>query len=150
MLFRHIRVVRPLTFQARRMSMRTVAIEHGVPLALYYFITNEILVCLLTYLLHYDYFGQDDLIGFLKFVGASKYIDLNSIEGKRWSFFDERITLSARLVANFTAASLFMSLWTPVQLPICITTYPYLKRISQRLMEKGSFPERIKSCGWVV
>ncbi|CBZ23015.1 conserved hypothetical protein [Leishmania mexicana MHOM/GT/2001/U1103] len=137
MLFRCIRVVRPLALHTRGMSMRTVVIEHGVPLSLYYFVTNELLVCLLTCLLHYGYFGQEDLIGFLKSVGASKYVDLNSIEGKSWSLFGGQLVVSARLVANFTAASLFMSLWTPVQLPICIATYPYLKRFSQRLMKSG-------------
>ncbi|GET85386.1 hypothetical protein, conserved [Leishmania tarentolae] len=135
MLFRCVRVVCQPALHTRRMSMRTVVVEHGIPLSLYYFITNEILVCLLTCLLHYGYFGQEDLIGFLKSVGAAKYIDLNSIEGKSWSLFGGQIVVSARLVANFTAASFFMSLWTPVQLPICIATYPYLKCFGQRFMK---------------
>ncbi|KAG5488252.1 hypothetical protein LSCM4_08329 [Leishmania orientalis] len=147
MLFRRICVVRPLVLRAREMSMKTVVVEHGAPLSLYYFITNELLVCLLTYLLHYGYFGKEDLIGLLKCIGASKYIDLSSIEGKSWSLFDGQLVVSARLVANFTAASIFMSLWTPVQLPICIATYPYLKRISQRWMKRGSASRPTQSGG---
>ncbi|KAG5512289.1 hypothetical protein JKF63_07811 [Porcisia hertigi] len=147
MLFRRLRVVHPIPLHTRRLSMRAMVVEHGVPLFLYYFITNEVLVCMVTYLLHYGYFGKEDLIGFLKSLGASKYVDLESIEGKQWSFFGGHVVLSARLVTNFTAASLFMSLWTPVQLPLCVATYPYLKRISHRFIKgkKCALPKTIKS-----
>ncbi|KAG5488104.1 hypothetical protein LSCM1_08169 [Leishmania martiniquensis] len=145
MLLRRFRVVRPLALRGCSMFMKTVVVEHGVPLSLYYFITNEIIVCVLTYLLHYGYFGKEDLIDLLKYIGASKYIDLNSIEGTSWSLLDGQLVVSARLVANFTAASLFMSLWTPVQLPICIATYPYLKLASQRLLKRRSVSKPINS-----
>lgn len=113
--------------------MKTVVLDYGLPVALYYWITNEIIVCVLTYFLHFGYFGKEDLIDILEKVGVSKYINLNAIETKSWSLFNGRLTVSARLLANFAAASLFMTLWTPLQVPICIATYPYLRRLGNRL-----------------
>ena len=136
MLTRRFSVFRPRAANVRSISMRAGVVEYGFPLALYYFITNEMLVCGLTYLLHYGYFGKEDLIGFLESIGASKYIDLKAIEGKSWSFFNERIVISARLVANFTAASVFMSLWTPLQVPICIATYPFIRQSAHWIIQK--------------
>lgn len=113
--------------------MKETIKTHGIPAALFYWITNEILVCILTYFLHYGYFGKEDLIGFLEHIGASKYVNLEVVEHKNWSFFDGRLVISARLIANFTAASVFMSLWTPLQLPLAIAIYPLFRRSIQRL-----------------
>ncbi|KPA73681.1 hypothetical protein ABB37_09613 [Leptomonas pyrrhocoris] len=136
MLIRRFNTPRPAAAYTRNVSMKKLVMEYGAPLALYYFITNELLVCGLTYLLHYGYFGKEDLIDFLESVGASRYINLKAVEGKSWSFFDGRVAVSARLVANFTAASVFMSLWTPLQVPVCIATYPFIRRSAQWILRK--------------
>lgn len=138
MLIRRFNSLRPVAANTRRVSMKKLMVEYGAPLALYYFITNELLVCGLTYLLHYGYFGKEDLIGFLESVGVSKYVNLKAIEEKSWSFFSDRVVISARLVANFTAASVFMSLWTPLQIPLCIATYPFIRRSAQWISRKPS------------
>lgn len=118
--------------QVRHVSMKELVLKHGLYCALYYWITNEMLVCVFTYLLHYGYLGKEDLIGFLENVGADKYLNLKNIETKSWSFFNGSLVISARLVANFIAASVFMSLFTPIQVPIAVATYPYLRRVLAR------------------
>lgn len=145
MLFRRLRHACVTAPCRRPMSMRALVVQHGAPLAAYYFITNEMLVCLITYLLHYNYFGKDDLISVLDSLGASRFIDLKSIEGKSWSLFGGRLEVSVRLVANFTAASLFMSLWTPLQLPLCVATYPYLRRVGQRVFGRRATAKPAKT-----
>lgn len=135
-MFRRLRlnhlVFQPGTKQSRHVSMKEFAFKHGPYCAIYYWVTNEMLVCLFTYLLHYGYLGKEDLVDFLENVGADKYINLRNIEGKSWSFFNGNVTISARLVANFVAASVFMSLFTPIQIPIAVATYPYLRSILTR------------------
>lgn len=133
MLLRRYLRLRTPQLTTRSISIKSAVVEYGAPVALYYFITNEFLVGVVTYLLHYGYFGKEDLIGVLESIGASKFLDLKSIEAKSWSFFDDRFVISARFVANFTAASIFMSLWTPIQLPLCVATYPAIRRGFQRI-----------------
>jgi hypothetical protein len=140
MFLRRLRILRPMATNKRGISIKTLVLEYGAPLALYYFITNEMMVCGLTYLLHYGYFGKEDLISFLESVGASKYIDLKAIEGKSWSLLDGHLVISARLVANFTAASIFMSLWTPLQIPICVATFPFIRRSARWITGRLSLP----------
>lgn len=114
-------------------SMKDAVLRYGFSVALYYWITNEAMVCALTFCLHYHYFGKEDLVSVIEKCGVSKYIDLREIEGKSWSFWSGRLEISARLLANFTAASLFMSLFTPLQLPFCIATFPAVSRFFCRL-----------------
>ena len=43
------------------------------------------------------------------------------------------LEISARFIGNFTLASAFMSLWTPLQVPFCVLTLPYLVRVKDKI-----------------
>eukprot|EP00760_Papus_ankaliazontas_P013212 PhM_4_TR15663/c1_g1_i3/m.21255 len=99
--------------------------EYGVPLAIYYFVLNETCVVGITAGLHYGWFGGADIVRVLDYVGAGSYVDLDKMN-HHISFGP--FSVSAKLATNFGLATAFMSLWTPVQLPFCIATLPYIKR----------------------
>ncbi|CAD2221183.1 hypothetical protein AGDE_04080 [Angomonas deanei] len=121
-------VVRASGAPNRSLSVKKLVAQHGVKFVVFYVCVNETIVIFLTYLLHYNYFGKDDLVGVLEKVGASKYFDLSKVEHKSWTLFNGRLEISARLLANFAAASLFMSLVTPVKLPVLIGIYARLQK----------------------
>lgn len=121
-------------YQCRRISLKKGTKSYGLYVGLYYWVTNELLVILLTYFLYFDYFGRDVLsAAYDKF---SVYLDklpigkisFHELGDHQWSFFDGRILVDPKLVGDFTVASVFMSLCTPIQFPICVATYPWLRR----------------------
>ena len=101
--------------------------DHGIYFAAQYFIFNEMCVLYLTYLLHCDYLGTGDIEKVVNYIGLSKFVDVNSQLDN--SFQIGLWEVSGRLVANFGIASAFMSLCTPLQIPLCVITLPYFKRI---------------------
>lgn len=120
----------------RNSSWKARIREHGVPALTFYWVVNEIVVCYLTYLLHYDYIGGGDLLSVLERVGADKYMDLSKVESKNWYLFDGRLCITARFLTNFAAASAFMSILTPVKFPLIISMYPSFRRLLARLTRK--------------
>jgi len=112
------------------LSVGNLIKTYGLPLAIYYWVTNEILVCIITYLLHYGYFGGSDVMSLLKSLGLDNYCDFSKIEAS--SFEVGPVSISARLATNFALASAFMALWTPLQVPFCVVTLPRIKRIFGR------------------
>jgi hypothetical protein len=98
-----------------------------MPLAAYYFIFNEACVALVTCALHYNWLGEGDIASVLDAIGASKYIDIKKTMDASVSLGP--IQISAKLATNFTIASAFMSLWTPLQIPFCIATLPYIRKL---------------------
>ena len=113
--------------------MKDLVKQYGLPLALYYFIFNETCVVLVTCGLYYDWLGGGDIVSFLHYIGASKYVDIDAAMSKSVSLgpFGE---LEAKLAAHFGLATVFMSLFTPIQLPFCIATLPRLKKLFKRKM----------------
>lgn len=123
--------------QCRAISMKEMAKTHGIYFGLYYWITNEILVVALTYFLYYDYFGKDVIANIVDRISPSFWkIDLHHMGETNWSFFGGRINISPKLVGDFTFASVVLSLFTPLQIPVCAATYPWLRRNWIRLFSK--------------
>jgi hypothetical protein len=104
----------------------------GVWLALYYFMFNECCVILVTAMLHNDYLQTGDIESLFEYLGVSKYVDVQSHLQKTLHIGPWEI--SGRLAANFALASLFMSLWTPIQIPFCVMTLPAFKHLVQIYM----------------
>lgn len=128
--------------QRRRFFIKKIGKSSGLHVGLYYWVTNEILVFLLTYLLYFDYFGRDVLSAtydkfstYLEKLPIGK-VNFHELGDHQWSFFDGRLLIDPKLVGDFTVASIFMSLCTPIQFPICVATYPWLKRRCVLLSEK--------------
>lgn len=120
--------------QCRSVSVKQLVKSYGIPFGVYYWITNEVLVLILTYCLYYDYFGRDLLFRavdrlsiYLEKLPFGK-VNLHEIGDHSWRFFDGRLQVDPKLVGDFTVASVVMSLLTPVQIPICAATFPWLKR----------------------
>lgn len=65
-------------------------------------------------------------------------INLHEIGDHQWSFFAGRLQIDPKLIGDFTVASVVMSLFTPIQIPICLATFPWLKRRSTLLFRKNS------------
>ena len=115
--------------------------QYGAPLAIYYIALNESLVALLTYLLHYDYIGTNEMNAVIKWMGAEDYISLNHDVPTHSRSFGP-FTISPRLVLNFSIATAFMSLWTGVQIPFCVATLPYLQAAFRGLRGWGRVASR--------
>lgn len=107
---------------------------HGFPMYLYYWITNEIIVLCLTYLIHYQYIPGSDIIDWLKWLGAGKLVDLDKTMDKSVKAYG--VEVSARFLTNFSLASAIMTLFTPIQIPLCLATYPYLRNAIRRVRGK--------------
>ena len=100
---------------------------HGAPLALYYFIFNECCVLVVTFLLQYDYLAADALKQCVTTLRLDRWINLNAIQSAELKIGP--VTISGKFAANFSVATAFMSLWTPLQIPFCVATLPYLRRL---------------------
>jgi hypothetical protein len=112
--------------------------EYGIWMYLYYWITNEILVCILTYLLHYHYIPGGDVVKLLKWLGAERFVDLDKTMEK--SMFIGGFELSAKFLTNFSLASAVMSLFTPIQFPLAVATFPAVRRGWRSLRGLGNAP----------
>eukprot|EP00758_Cryptobia_borreli_P003710 Tbor_TRINITY_DN3935_c0_g1::TRINITY_DN3935_c0_g1_i1::g.822::m.822 len=115
-----------------KMSLRQLIMKYGLFVVCLYFFTNESLVCIITYLLHYNYI---DIWNVIEVLGVGDYIDLKQLERGSWVLWEgeegeePKLEISARLITNFLVASSFMSMFTPVQFPICVW-------ITQRLLSR--------------
>lgn len=111
----------------RRTGFGRLVAQYGVPLAVYYFIFNESCIVFVTFLLHKDYVSGTAVLEVINRFGAGGRLNLGELMSMTLTLGP--LELSARLVANFALASVFMSLWTPLQIPFCIATLPYAKRL---------------------
>lgn len=110
--------------------------KNGVYFGLYYWITNEMMVIGLTYCLYYDYFGKELLANIVDKITPSFWkIDVHHIGEHNWSIAG--VELSPKLMADFAVSSLVMSAFTPLQLPVCAATYPWLRRRMTRLLGRN-------------
>lgn len=127
LLFRRIRFFSTSSTSTNR-GFSSVIKTHGLYFGLYYWISNEALVVLLTYFLYYDYFGKDIVCALVERFSPSFYkIDFSNTD-KKWSFFGGKFSVDPKLAADFIFSSVTMSLLTPVQIPFCAATYPWLRR----------------------
>ena len=111
-------------------AWKRLVMDYGMPLALYYFVLNECCVVIVTFLLHRDYMHTGDVVSLMKTLGAERYFgDLDNTMKSSVNFFGI-FEVSGQLAANFAAASAFMSLWTPLQIPFCVATLPYIRKVA--------------------
>lgn len=101
--------------------------EHGVALVVYYFVFNEACIIALTFLLHNGLVAGSDLVGWLKWIKVDRFFNVEETLGRTVSFGP--FSISAALVTNYTLASAFMSLCTPVQIPFCVMTLRMVKSV---------------------
>lgn len=117
-------------------GLRALIRSHGLPLAVYYLLFNECCVVAVTCALHWNWLGKGDVASVLHRVGADRFIDIDSAMGKSFSLGP--LEVSGRLATNFAIAKVFMSLWTPLQLPFCVATLPTVMRVFRRGPKKGA------------
>lgn len=108
------------------MSLKELVKQYGIPLAVFYWVTNESLVALLTYLFHYNYLTTGDVVDWLQSLGLGGYVNLETLHTASITVFG--VEISALLLTNFLVASAVMSLFTPIQVPICVAVFPSLRR----------------------
>lgn len=118
----------------RRLSIKALVKQYGLPLAAYYFCFNEACVLVITYLLHTEKLGCSDIISLLEYLGVDKYVDVRSHSSASTTLMG--IEVSGKLLMNFGVATAFMSLWTPLQIPFCIATLPSVMRLFRRAPAK--------------
>lgn len=119
------------------MTLKQIIKQYGIPIALFYWVFNEVLVAIVTYLLHYNYVSQGSVVDFIDAIGFGSWIDTKILHthSVRLGPFD----ISALLITNFLVASAFLALFVPIKLPFCIWLYPKVRNAFRRV-----FPQRVK------
>ena len=114
------------------LSFKELVKQYGIPLAVFYWVTNESLVALLTYLFHYNYLTTGDVVDGLKYVGLDSLVNIETIHSTSITLWG--VEISALFLTNFLVASAVMSLFTPIQVPLCIAVFPYLRNGVRRVL----------------
>jgi len=111
--------------EIRKKGMRQLIKEIGLPIVLYYFLLNEFGVVVLTVALEYGWLGGGDIIMILQYAGIPNEV-IQSYMSSTFTIFG--FAIRAQLVTHFFLASLFFSLWTPLQWAFVFATFPRLRR----------------------
>ena len=116
-------------------SFKTLIKNYGFPIAIYYVLLNESCVLVCTYLLYYDYISINIINDCLKYFNIENSISTNAIPVTiPYTGFE----INSKLVINFAVSTAFMSLFTPIQIPFCVITFPYIKKYSKISFKKNS------------
>jgi hypothetical protein len=109
-------------------SMWKLFKTHGLPLTLYFCVLEEIVICTVTFLLHFDYLGADTVKGMLTFCKVDKWVDVD--KHLSTSFTVGPLNVSGRLLCNCGIAEVLVGAVSPfLLLPFCIATLPRAKGV---------------------
>ena len=120
----------------QRLVKRLIS-QYGLPFAIYYIVFNDSMILLITVALQMGWVGAGDVITLIKKVGAEKYLNGLDERMDRPAFSLGPLHVTGRLVANFALAFAFMGVWTPIKIPFCIATLPYVKRAWQAVFRRS-------------
>lgn len=121
------------------MSLKEIIKQYGLPIALFYWVFNEVLVAIVTYLLHFNYVSQNSVVDIIEALGFGSWVDTKVLATHSLRF-PYGIEISALLITNFLVASAFLALFVPVKLPFCIWVFPKVRRSFRKV-----FPKRVKA-----
>jgi hypothetical protein len=110
----------PQSKPKKEWKLKKLLKEYGLLFVIWYTVLEDTVWLVLTCALHFNWLGDIDAAKLLKMCGVSY-----DIEGKQFSIFGYE--LSARLVANGTAAELVIAAATPLFLALALATLPAVR-----------------------
>eukprot|EP00658_Telonema_sp_P-2_P056206 TRINITY_DN44684_c0_g1_i2.p1 TRINITY_DN44684_c0_g1~~TRINITY_DN44684_c0_g1_i2.p1 ORF type:complete len:103 (-),score=25.49 TRINITY_DN44684_c0_g1_i2:6-314(-) len=75
-----------------------------------------------------------------RYVGLDSLVNIETIHSTSITLWG--VEISALFLTNFLVASAVMSLFTPIQVPLCIAVFPYLRNGVRRVLGRKT-PEAV-------